>query len=293
MIDEPALAELDELVVGALASGDESGLRVLGYGEITLVLAWPSDDPKYACKRLPLFARPADVDAYRAVLDEYLDLLRARGVDVIDTELHTVAQRDGRIAAYCVQPALDATTIVPAVLRAADPAGGHPAFAAIVDAVYRVCSPSTGFDGQLANWVWRDGRLSYLDVTTPMLRDDANRLRLDADLFLSSFPWPLRAPFRRFVLPGVVERFCNPRDVLLDMLGNMHKEQLEQWIPAALEAVNARVAPPITASEVQKFYANDARLWAAVLWVRRADRWWQRRVRRRPYQFLLPGRIER
>jgi hypothetical protein len=293
MIDDSALAELDRHVVRALATGDESGLRVLGYGEITLVLAWPPDDPKYACKRLPLFAGPASVDAYRAVLEEYLDLLRASGVDVVDTELRTVAQGDGRIAAYCVQPALDAATVVPAVLRAADPAPSHPALATIVDAVYRVCNPSTGFDGQLANWIWADGHLSYLDVTTPMLRDDAGRLRLDADLFLSSFPWPLRAPFRRFVLPGVVERFTNPRDVLLDLLGNMHKEQLGPWLPAALAAVNARVSPSITAAEVRKFYANDARLWAAVLWVRRTDRWWQRTVRRRPYQFLLPRRIER
>jgi hypothetical protein len=27
--------------------------------------------------------------------------------------------------------------------------------------------------------------------------------------------------------------------------------------------------------------------------LRRADRWWQRTVRRRPYPFLLPGRIDR
>jgi hypothetical protein len=293
VIEDSALAELDDQVVRALATGDESGLRVLGYGEITLVLGWPPDDPKYACKRLPLFAGPAAVDAYRAVLEEYLELLRASGIDVIDTELHAVVQPDGRVAAYCVQPALDAATIVPAVLRGADPADAHPALAAIVDAVYRVCNPSTGFDGQLANWVWVDGRLSYLDVTTPMLRDDAGRLRLDADLFLSAFPWLLRAPFRRLVLPGVVERFADPREVLLDLLGNMLKERLESWIPAALAAVNARVSPPITASEVRKFYADDARLWAAVLWVRRADRWWQRAVRRRPYPYLLPRRIER
>jgi hypothetical protein len=95
------------------------------------------------------------------------------------------------------------------------------------------------------------------------------------------------------VLPGVVERFADPREVLLDLLGNMHKERLEPWIPAALAAVNARVAPPIAAADVRRFYAGDARLWAAVLWVRRADRRWQRTVRRRPYPYLLPRRIER
>ena len=65
------------------------------------------------------------------------------------------------------------------------------------------------------------------------------------------------------------------------------------WEPAARSAVNARVTPEITETEVCKFYAGDARLWAAVLAARRADRWWQRRIRRRAYQFLPPRRIER
>jgi hypothetical protein len=293
MINATELTQLEALVSRALETGDEEQLRVLGYGEITLVLAWPPHAPTLACKRLPSFPNHETVDAYREVLDVYLGALRSRGVDVVKTELHTVDRDDGRVAAYCVQHALDAATIVPALLRTCNPADGHPVFAAIVDAVFGACDPQVGIDAQLANWVWDAGALRYFDVTTPMLRDDAGRLRLDADLFLTSFPWPLRAPFRRFVLPGVIARYSRPRDVLIDLLGNMCKERLDPWLPAALAAVNARVTPEITEAEVRKFYAADARLWAAVLAVRRADRWWQRRVRRRTYQFLLPRRIDR
>ena len=54
-----------------------------------------------------------------------------------------------------------------------------------------------------------------------------------------------------------------------------------------------RFTPPITLSEVRRYYRGDARTWAQLLRLRRADRFWQRKVRRRAYPFLLPGRIER
>lgn len=49
----------------------------------------------------------------------------------------------------------------------------------------------------------------------------------------------------------------------------------------------------MTAGDVRRYYARDARMWALLLGLRRLDRWWQLNVRRRPYPFLLPGRIER
>jgi Family of unknown function (DUF6206) len=293
MIEAAELARLDALVDHALETGDGNHLRVLGYGEVTLVLAWPADAPRFACKRLPVFPDGAAAAAYHAVLDDYLARLRARGVDVVETEFRTVPRDGGRVSGYCLQPALDPATVAPALLRATEPAEHHPLFGAIVDAVCAVCDSEVGIDAQLANWTWHDGRLRYFDVTTPMLRDAAGELRLDADLFLTSFPWPLRAPFRRFVLPGVIARYSRPRDVLLDLLANMHKERLAGWIPAATAAVNLRVEPPITQREIDKYYKGDARLWAAVLAVRKADRWWQRKIRRRTYPFLLPEHIER
>jgi hypothetical protein len=34
-------------------------------------------------------------------------------------------------------------------------------------------------------------------------------------------------------------------------------------------------------------------MWEILLRLRRADRWWQRTVRRRGYPFLLPGPVDR
>jgi hypothetical protein len=49
----------------------------------------------------------------------------------------------------------------------------------------------------------------------------------------------------------------------------------------------------LEADEVARDYASDARQWELLLRLRRADRWWQQRVRRREYPFLLPGPITR
>ncbi|HEX5614624.1 MAG TPA: DUF6206 family protein [Acidimicrobiia bacterium] len=293
MIDHDELVALERRVGDALARDDDSGLRVLGYGEITVVLGWPADDPAHACKRLPVFATRAAFDAYATVHREYLEHLDACGVRVVPTMLHALEQPGGTVIGYCVQPILPAETLLPNVLRAHDPSAGHPAFAAIVDAVLAATGPRVGLDAQVANWAWHDGALSYFDVTTPMQLDVAGRPLLDLGVFLAPFPWPLRAPIRRFVLPDVLARFTRPRDVLVDLAGNLLKERLDDWLPTALVAANAQVAPPITEPEVRRFYAQDARLWAAMLRLRRIDRAWQRRVRRRPYPFLLPGRIER
>jgi hypothetical protein len=43
MIDDMALQRLERDVGSALERADAAGLRVLGYGEISLVLGWPSD----------------------------------------------------------------------------------------------------------------------------------------------------------------------------------------------------------------------------------------------------------
>jgi hypothetical protein len=44
---------------------------------------------------------------------------------------------------------------------------------------------------------------------------------------------------------------------------------------------------------VRRYYRSDARLWGALLRLRKLDRAWRKGIRRRTYPFLLPRRIER
>lgn len=292
--DGVPLEEIEAAVQAALRTGREDGLRVLGYGEITLVLGWPHDRPTVAAKRLPTFPAASVADRYAVQFERYLGVLDARGVTPVPSSLRVIAGAEpGERVGYVVQPALPPETLGPAVLRAADPDPDHPFLAAVCEAVPRVVDDRTGLDGQVSNWAWTDGRASYLDVSTPMLFDDRGRLVLDTGLFLAAYPWLLRRPLDRAVVPGVVGAYRDARHVLLDLVGNLHKERLDAWIPAAIEAANRGLDRPLTAAEARRYYRSDARLWEVMLRLRRADRWWQHRVRRRTYPFLLPGRIDR
>jgi hypothetical protein len=289
-----ALAELERTVRRAFETGDDAELRILGYGEITLVLGSPADQPTSACKRLPVFRDARAAAAYRAMFDRYLHHLGASGVVPVPSELVELPGPEDTVVAYVVQPVLSPASLAPEILRAAEPDPDHPVLAGICAAVPTVVDDRNGLDGQVSNWaLLDDGQLAYLDVTTPMLFDANGRTELDLDLFLAAYPWLLRPPIGRFVAPDVIGAYRYPHHVLLDLAGNLLKERLEPWLPAAVTAANRLLDRPISEDEARRYYRSDARLWELMLRLRRADRWWQRRVRRRPYPFLLPGPVAR
>jgi hypothetical protein len=154
-------------------------------------------------------------------------------------------------------------------------------------------TPRLGLDAQLANWVWDERGLTYIDVSTPLIWSQDGRPRLDLELIAQAFPGILRWPLRRFVAPGILDTYRDLRKVFLDVTGNLLKERLDRWLPVFLDRLNRHIDEPLTEEQVRAYYRSDARLWSALLRLRKIDRAWRRRVRRRPYPFLLPGRIER
>jgi hypothetical protein len=284
---------LEQAVTRALTTFDPDVLHIVGYGEISCVVAWPDAGGPWACKRLPVFSSAARFDAYRAVFDDYLEALTGRGVTVVDSRLEPVGTTDGQVVAYCVQPMLDSDTLAPALLARADPAEGRRLLDTIIGCLADVVDPQLGIDGQLSNWAVDGSGVVYFDITTPLLRDEQGRERLDTELFLASLPAALRLAVRRFLLDGIFAPYYSPRRAALDLLGNLHKEGLGEWVAPGVELANERLDAGFTVSEVQRYYRRDARLWSMLQQLRRLDRQWQRHVRRRPYPFLLPGSIDR
>ncbi len=284
-----AVPALEAAVTLALATGDQSGLDVLGYGEISLVVGLETRTGRYACKRLPLFADRAAYRRYEVVFHDHLAALASAGVEPVDSDLHPLDVDDG-VVGYCVQPALDPASLGPAVLR--EPEGEH-FLRDVIETTARAIGPTLGLDAQISNWAQVDGQLRYLDVTTPLLRDDRGDERLDLDLFLASLPRALRSVVRRFLLDGILSHYYDTRAAVLDLSANLVKERLDHQLPAALDAAAAVVDDPITEREARRYYASDARMWEVLQRLRRLDRSWQRHVRRRPYPFLLPEPIDR
>jgi hypothetical protein len=292
MIDAADLERLEQTVDDALDRADAGALRLLGHGEISLVLGSPAAEPRWACKRLPPFPSTAAADRYTEVFGRYLDQLGTRGVQVVETEIRRVPRSGGQVVLYCVQPVLPVDSLATTIVTRGDDAAAA-VLGEIVDLALTAVDARVGLDAQLSNWAVRDGRLTYFDVTTPMLSGPDGSSELDTDVFLASLPWLLRAPVRRFVLPGILHRYHAPRTVVLDLAANLIKERLDSWITVVLAAAGGRLEPPLTEDEVRRDYHSDARTWNLLQAVRRADRTWQRRIRRRPYPFLLPDRIER
>lgn len=286
------LADVEHRVRTALGGGDETGLHLLAWGEIGPVLGWPAHEPAYALKRLPPFGSRAGADAFADTLADYVAALAGRGLTCAPSDVRVVDAAHGVIG-WLVQPLLPVASLGPELLRGADPAAGHPVLDAVLEADLTIPGPQLALDGQLSNFAWDGERPVYLDVTTPLLFDDRGHLRMDMDLLLASLPAALRPAVRRWVVPDLLRRYRDPRSVVLDLLGNLLKERLDPWVPVALARVGGRLTEPISEAEVRRAYRSDALLWEVLLRLRRLDRAWQRRVRRRAYPFLLPGRIER
>ncbi|MEZ5170619.1 MAG: DUF6206 family protein [Acidimicrobiia bacterium] len=294
-----AVASLEKDVVHALETGDESGVEILGYGEISVVVELETGEGRFACKRLPRFSDRVAFDRYAELLDAYLEALGTVGVEPVSSTLVPVESGVGTyhgidvdtgLVAYCVQPAFDPSRLAPNLLTSR---GSEPLLADIVQTTVRAIGPDLGLDAQVSNWAQVGGRLVYLDVTTPLMRTDDGSERLDTGIFLASLPWAMRGIVRRFMLTEILSHYYNPRAALLDLAGNLVKERLDAHIQTAVTLANAYVTPHITEHEAREYYRSDSRTWALLQRIRRADRYWQERVRQRTYPFLLPGRIER
>lgn len=292
LLGDEDLAGLEAQVQHALESGRAEGLRILGYGEITLVLGWPAAAPVVACKRLPVFPDGARAAAYGALVLEYVDRLRAAGVRVVPTQWRTTPSAHRGAVGYVLQEALPDHTLATQLL-AARPEHAEEVLRAVLEQVHAVVGDGIGLDAQLSNWAWTGAELSYFDVTTPMLSDPSGRTRLDLRLLSAPLPALARPAVARYVAPGIVADYHRPRAVAVDLIGNLLKERLDPLVDTAISVANERVGPPISRREIDSWYRANARLWEALLRLRRADRWWQRRVRRRAYPFLLPGPISR
>ena len=287
LISEAELVELEAVVQEALRTGDRSALDLRGFGVTSVVLAAPLAAPRVACKRVPPFAsREAFVD-YREVVDRNVVELRASGIDVVETEVRLI-EHGGHLAGYVVQPLLRADGLGEAVLKAASPAPDHPLVVAVVDQVLAATTDRRGVDAQVGNWAVVDGRVRYLDVTTPFSVDAEGAIEVDLDVFLRAGP-PILRPIYLRELPTSMKRWLgDPRHALLDLVGNLYKLDLDDWVEPVIAATAGRVEPPITVEEARAYFDGEVKTWTMLHRVLRGYDWWRRRVRRRPPTMFVP-----
>ena len=287
MIDANELQELEAGVGLALRTGDLSHVRLIGHGEMTMALGWPADQPEFVCKRLPPFSSARTASAYEAVVSRYIDELQRRGVRVVDTEVRWLDRIGGGVIGYLVQPALAPETLGLDVLRRSTPSADHPLVRSVVEKVATATGNGVGIDAQLSNWAWVDEEPWQLDLSTPIMMDSAGQPALDMSPFLAKLPTVIRPVVRREMVK-LMSRFLSPRGSMMDLAANVIKENLEGWIDPVLECINEYVEKPVTHQEALSVYEADRRMFPFLLALVRVNQFWQERIRRRPFEFLLP-----
>lgn len=277
------LAEPERALRAALANPRDAALPIIGFGEISTAFAWPPHEPRWVLKSLPRFPDADRYDAYAGLVQDYARELATRGVPVAETAVR--AGTDGR-SGFLVQPLLPAAALAVHVARSSA-TDGSALLHRVVEHILTVVDDRIGLDAQLSNWALVDDELTLLDLGQPFLRDAHGADRLDVAAFCQVYPAPLRPALRRLVFPDVIAEYHDPRLVLRDLAFNLLKEDLGGLVPVVLDRA-ADHGISLTEHEVTRAYTRNRRTWTVLQALRRADRAWQLRVRRRPYPVLLP-----
>ena len=277
-----------ESAIAAAIRGDGiNSLRLLGHGEISIVLAWPQFEPTVALKRVPPFRNAAEAQRYVDVCHGFFDTLRTADVAIWPTELLTLVRPDGKAVVYHRQPIADTTQLGSNVLRNATPAESHAMLDAIADATARVCSPTVGFDVQVANWLWDGTTATQLDFTSPFtLTSNRKDITYDSHAFLQEYPLLLR-PYLKRELTKLIQRYTTAEGALADMVSNMLKEGLDAWVDPAIASINQRLGTNLQRATAQQMLDQDSAFMPMVLKLKKSQRWWLHHTGRR-YEALLP-----
>ncbi|MDG2113660.1 MAG: DUF6206 family protein [Actinomycetota bacterium] len=290
MIPADALAALEDQVREALSTRDVSQLNILGFGELSVALGWPADAPRVACKRTPPFTRQ-QLAQYSALVERYIADLRVSGVLVTDTEVMSVPS-DARQVGYLVQPLLAAEGLGGNVLRASPPDSDHPFLAAVATTLAHV-TPQLSIDAQITNWWWNDCTLTLVDVGTPFVWDASGASEFDMTPFLAMIPAPLRALVRRD-MAKVTERWKTTGGVATDVVANLWREGLDEWVDPTITALNRALdaRQQVHRDTTRSFYEDDLKTWPRLKRLQQAERAWRTRIRRSRYDFFIQNSFD-
>jgi len=298
-------------------------VEVVGYGEITtsLVLSdgvrldrhlCPEPIPsRWVYKSLPKFPSMEEARSYERTFCQYVALLNQAGLDMPEQKLAIAGQGEEGTKVTVVQHRLNSQHISNELIRSLDHGQALALLKRIILKTGDVFATNLedkktrlALDGQISNWHCLDPDpatpIRYVDTSTPLFRVDGQE-QLNPEIFLKNTPSFLRAIIRAFFLQDVLDRYYDFRSVLIDLIANLYKEGRGDLVYAAVEMVNAMAGhelrssamEPLTGKEIDAYYREDVFIWRLFQTARRIDRFITEKIRRKPYPFRLPGKIDR
>jgi len=292
--------------------------KIIGYGEMStiFVISHPGQE-NIAYKRMPIFRSSDEMEDYERMFVEYSTELRNIGINVPESAAARVIPDKGNSVIYNAQERLPSASIGNALIQKLDGNSVRLLFLCVLRDLKKVFTsnqerPSLtfGIDGQISNWAMKDYQegkqitekteLFYIDTGTPLIRKDGIE-QLNPELFLRSTPSFLVWLIRLFFLEEVMTRYYDFRKVTIDLIANFYKEQRPDFIPMLIEAANRFFTAeegqsgiaPLTEKEIVSYYKEDATIWRVYLAFRKIDRFLHLKILRKPYVYILPGKIKR
>ena len=297
----------------------EVPIKILGYGEISLVFELLNYPEQIAYKRIPIFDNETQVERHIWAYNEYNRLLKEDvGLNLPEYDVAWFKDEEGKIQFYCVQEKFPAESVGNKVIHQLSDQDIKTLILLVMREMKKVWDYSKnhntidlGLDGQISNFaiigfdpnnpkVDLDTKLMYFDTSTPMFRVNGNEA-MEAVLFLKSAPSFLRWLLKALFLEETIGRYYDWRKVTIDLVANFFKEQKPELIPELINLVNKFFEEeaidfdiePLTLEEVKKYYKSDSSMWVIFQSVRRFDRFLKTKVFKKKYDFYLPGKIER
>ncbi|HQP31890.1 MAG TPA: DUF6206 family protein [Deltaproteobacteria bacterium] len=292
--------------------------QIIGYGEMsTIFVIKAPGQSDTAYKRMPVFRTLPEMEHYERIFQEYNTRLAEIGLNIPSFASVRVTSPEGLPVVYNAQSRLSEEAIANRLIHRLPDQPVKTLFLLVLNELHKVFAFNAahtdiryGIDGQISNWAvlhYREGvaigpdtKLAYLDTSTPMIQK-CGREQLDPELFLRSAPSFMVWIIRRLFLDGVMTRYYDFRLVVIDLIANFHKEQRPDLIPMLIETANDFFATKaaglgvgsIDMRAVKAYYRQDAMIWRVYLGMRRFDRFLHRTLLRKPYRYILPGRIKR
>jgi len=297
----------------------EVPIKILGYGEISLVFEI-IDDPKHlAYKRLPIFKDEEQVQKHEHIFKEYNRILK-KDLKINTPKFDVVwfKNEKGKIIFYSIQEKLLPESIGNKVIHQVSEKEVEMLVLHAMREMKKVWSFNrenehidVGLDGQISNFAVADfdpenpkidesSKLQYIDTVPPFYREEGEEA-MEIALLARSMPWFVRGLLKAIFLQDIVDGYYDWRTTTIDLIANFYKEQRPELVPGLVEIINKFFIEeakefdiePITLKEVKKYYKTDKLIWKLYLGMRKFDRFIKTKIFRRKYPFYLPGKIKR
>ncbi|MBA7653660.1 hypothetical protein ES703_61517 [subsurface metagenome] len=318
-IDIEVLKKLEKSIDTSNPEKGEVPIKILGYGEISLVFEILNNPEQIAYKRIPIFENETQVERHIWAYNEYNRLLKEDvGLNLPEYDVAWFKDEEGKIQFYCVQEKLPSESVGHKVIHQLSDQDIKTLILLVMREMKKVWDYAKnhntidlGLDGQISNFaiigfdpnnpkIDLDTKLMYFDTSTPFFRVNGNEA-MEAVLFLKSAPSFLRWLLKALFLEETIGRYYDWRKVTIDLVANFFKEQKPELIPELINLVNKFFEEeaidfdiePLTLEEVKKYYKSDSSMWVIFQSVRRFDRFLKTKVFKKKYDFYLPGKIER